>query len=135
MLYSSGLASYQNMLLNSEPTLPTSSSESETLDLAITKQRYLACEGRGIVSYENINVDQINQLCNEGFEKVITNSEHLVSLWLHNELVINYQLLIYHLLLCTFNVIWWLGCCDTSSSHFSEQHPPSEGYSKGILGK
>ena len=29
--------------------------------------RFLACEtGKGVVSYENINVDQINQLCNEG---------------------------------------------------------------------
>ena len=32
--------------------------------------RFLGCDGRSVVSYENINVDQINQLCNEGFGKV-----------------------------------------------------------------
>ena len=33
--------------------------------------RYLSCEGVKGVPYENINVDQITRLCNEGFTKVL----------------------------------------------------------------
>ena len=32
--------------------------------------RYLGCVEAGGVSYENINMDQINSLCSEGFAKV-----------------------------------------------------------------
>ena len=38
--------------------------------------RYLTgSEERGVVSYENINVDQINDLCVEGFTKVIIDNK------------------------------------------------------------
>lgn len=32
--------------------------------------RYFGCVEAGGVSYENINMDQINSLCSEGFAKV-----------------------------------------------------------------
>ena len=81
-------------LLSSEPSLPTASS-SDSLESGINKRRqviiitiiitiiiiiitlflvirYLTgSEERGVVSYENINVDQINDLCVEGFTKVL----------------------------------------------------------------
>ena len=42
--------------------------------------RLLACEaGRGVVSYENINVDQINLLCSEGFAKAAVIRALLIS--------------------------------------------------------
>ena len=62
------LGTYQNTLLCSEPSLPTTTA-TDTLDLAVGTRRYLGCEGRNVVSYENVNVDQINQLCNEGYAK------------------------------------------------------------------
>ena len=62
------MGTYQNTLLCSEPSLPTTTA-TDTLDLAVGTRRYLGCEGRNVVSYENVNVDQINQLCNEGYAK------------------------------------------------------------------
>ena len=85
-------------LLSSEPSLPTASS-SDSLESGINKRRqviiitiiitiiiiiitlflvirYLTgSEERGVVSYENINVDQINDLCVEGFTKVIIDNK------------------------------------------------------------
>ena len=88
-------------LLSSEPSLPTASSSDSlesginkrrqviiiiitiiiitiiiTIIIIIIKLflviRYLTgSEERGVVSYENINVDQINDLCVEGFTKVL----------------------------------------------------------------
>ena len=85
-------------LLSSEPSLPTASS-SDSLESGINKRRqviiiiiitiitniitlmvrYLTgSEERGVVSYENINVDQINDLCVEGFTKVLLTRESVL---------------------------------------------------------
>ena len=46
----------------------------------MAKKRFLGCEGpRAVVSYENINVDQINYLCNEGFAKAAVIRALLIS--------------------------------------------------------
>ena len=66
------LHSYQNTLLSSEPTLSTDSQTFFNLDVVMAKTR-------GVVSYENINVDQINFLCNEGFAKAAVIRALLIS--------------------------------------------------------
>ena len=38
--------------------------------MIVIANRYLGCVEAGGVSYENINMDQINSLCSEGFAKV-----------------------------------------------------------------
>ena len=74
------LHSYQNTLLSSEPTLPTDTQTCFNLDLVMAKKRFLGCDGpRSVVSYENINVDQINYLCNEGFAKAAVIRALLIS--------------------------------------------------------
>ena len=74
------LHSYQNTLLSSEPTLPTDTQTCFNLDLVMAKKRFLGCDGpRAVVSYENINVDQINYLCNEGFAKAAVIRALLIS--------------------------------------------------------
>ena len=57
--------------------------------------RYLTgSEERGVVSYENINVDQINDLCVEGFTKVllITKSVCCLIFWIFCEINIDARL-------------------------------------------
>ena len=102
-------------LLSSEPSLPTASS-SDSLESGINKRRqviiiniiiiiiiitlfllirYLTgSEERGVVSYENINVDQINDLCVEGFTKVllITKSVCCLIFWIFCEINIDARL-------------------------------------------
>jgi len=67
---------YQNTLIKSEPSSHNSSRVlsdplhgCSPLDLAISNKGYFPSDGGNGVSYENIDVNQISSLCNEGYSK------------------------------------------------------------------